>query len=84
MGYLKVRHNSRLAFDPSYSDIDDSNFWECNWKDFYEGPMEAIPHDALLPGGNKVYLQMFVDSNHAGDNQTRKSRMMFVIYINML
>ena len=28
MGYLKVRHNSRLMFDPSSPDIDHSNFWE--------------------------------------------------------
>ena len=37
MGYLKLRYNSRLVFDPSYSDIDHSNFQKCNWKDFYEG-----------------------------------------------
>ena len=28
MGYLKVRYNSKLMFDPSYLDIDHSNFWE--------------------------------------------------------
>ena len=26
MGYLKLRHNSRLVFDPSYHDIDHSYF----------------------------------------------------------
>ena len=37
MGYLKLRHNSRLMFDPSYPNIDHSNFWDCDWTDFYEG-----------------------------------------------
>ena len=35
MGYLKLRHNSRLASDPSYPDIDHINFWECNWTYYY-------------------------------------------------
>ena len=26
MGYLKLKHNLRLAFDPSYPDVDYSNF----------------------------------------------------------
>ena len=30
MGYLKLRHNSRLVFDPSYPNIDHSNFRDCN------------------------------------------------------
>ena len=42
MSYLKLRHNSRLVFDPSYPIIDHSNFWQCDWKDFYEGAVEAI------------------------------------------
>ena len=42
MGYLKFRHNSRLAFDPSYPDTDHSSFQECDWADFYEGAVEAI------------------------------------------
>ena len=30
MDYLKLTQYSRLAFDPSYYDIDYSNFWECD------------------------------------------------------
>ena len=37
VGYLKLRHNSRLAFDPFYLNIDHSKFWDCDWTDFYEG-----------------------------------------------
>ena len=27
MGYLKLRHNASLAFDPSYPNKDHGNFW---------------------------------------------------------
>ena len=49
MGYLKLRHKSRIVFDPSYPNIDHGNFWECDWTDFYEGAVEAIPLNAPLP-----------------------------------
>ena len=35
MSYLKLRHNSRLAYDPSYPNMVHSNFWEFDWVDFY-------------------------------------------------
>ena len=34
MDYVKLGHNSRLAFDPSYPNIDHTTFQECGWKDF--------------------------------------------------
>ena len=57
MIYLKLRHNSRLAFDPSYPNMEQSNFQDCDWKDFYEGAVEPIPPNAPLPRGKKwVYI----------------------------
>ena len=41
MGYLKLMHTSRLTLDPSYHNIDHSNFWQGDWTDFYEDTMEA-------------------------------------------
>ena len=70
MGYLKLRHNSRLMFDLSYPDIDHSYFQECDWTDFYEDAVKAIPPNAPLPRGNEVELCMFIDSDHAGSNWT--------------
>ena len=46
--YLKHKHNSRLAFDASYSNIDQSNFKECYQTDFYEVSVEAISSDAPM------------------------------------
>ena len=34
-GYLGVNHNTRLALYPSYPDIDEIQFLQCDWKEFY-------------------------------------------------
>ena len=83
MGYLKVRHNSRLMFDPSYPDIDHSNFQEYDWTDFYECAVEAITPNAPLLTGNQVDLHMLIDSNHAGNKWTRRTRTRFMIHMIM-
>jgi hypothetical protein len=35
MGYLKLKHNSRLIFDPTYPDIDQNAFPTFEWTEFY-------------------------------------------------
>ena len=84
MGYLKFMHNSRLAFDPSYPNIDHSNFWECGCTGFYEGAVEAIPPNVPMLGGREGNLCMFIDSNHADNKCTKNSRTRFMIYIIIL
>ncbi len=44
---------------------------------------EAIPPNAPKPRGKGVDLRMFVDSDHTGDKQTRRSRTGFIIFLNM-
>ena len=83
MDYLKLRQNSRSVFDSSYLDIDHSNFWECYLRDFYEGAVEAFSPDAPPPKVKEVDLHRFVYNNHAGNKQTRISRSMLRIYMNM-
>ena len=46
--------------------------------------IKAIPPNMPKPLGKEVDLHMFVDSNHTGDKQTRKSRTRFLIYCNMV
>ena len=77
MGYLKLRHNSKL-FDPSYPDVDHSNFWYCDWTDFYEGAVYAITPNLPLSRRKEVNQSMFVDSDHAGEKWTRRSRTRFM------
>ena len=69
MHFLKFRHKSRLVFDSFYLYRDHSNFWECKWKDFYEGAVEAIPLNAILLRRKEVELHIIVDSNHTGKKQ---------------
>jgi hypothetical protein len=35
MGYLKLKHNSQLIFDPTYPDIDRTAFPTFEWMEFY-------------------------------------------------
>ena len=81
--YLKNKHNSRMVFDPTYPEIDMSVFKKCDWKHFYGEVKEAIPLNTPKLCSKEVDLHMFVDSDHAGDNLTRRSRTGFLIYLNM-
>jgi hypothetical protein len=80
--YLKARHNSRIVFDPSYPEIDLSNFQEHDWTKIYGDVKEAIPPDAPSPRGKGVDIRAYVDSDHANDKSTRRSRTGFFIFIN--
>ncbi|KAI2495421.1 hypothetical protein MHU86_19096 [Fragilaria crotonensis] len=81
--HLEKKHNARIVFDPTYPDIDRSAFKECDWKSFYGNVTEAIPPNAPPPRGKDVDIRLFVDSDHANDQRTRRSRTGFLIYLNM-
>ncbi len=70
MGYLCLKYNCRLIFDPTYLLVDDSTFQHHDWEEFYGDVQEAIPTNAPPPLGKEVDLCMMVDSNHAGDKMT--------------
>ena len=81
--YLAKKHNARMAFDPSYPKIDLSQFkTDENWKAIYGDVQEPIPPNAPPPRGKPVDLRLFVDSDHAGDKLTRRSRTGFYIFLN--
>jgi hypothetical protein len=80
--FLKNKHNSTMVFDPSYPEIDEGVFVNCDWKDYYPGAKEQISPNAPEPRGKEVDLRMYVDSDHAGDQTTRRSRTGYIIYVN--
>ena len=82
-GYLRVKHNARMCFDPTYPEIDMGSFKECDWKTFYGDAKEAIPPNAPEARGKEVDLRLYVDSDHAGEELTRRSRTGFFIFLNM-
>ena len=53
-----------------------------DWTSFYGDVKEAIPSDAPEPRGKEVDLVAYVDSDHATDKRTRRSRTGYFIYLN--
>jgi hypothetical protein len=84
MGYLRLKYNTRLAFDPTHQDIDLDSFQTFDWTKFYGSVMEAIPTDMPKPLGKEVDIRMMIDSGHTGDKQTQRSHTGFLIYCNMV
>jgi hypothetical protein len=81
--YLSLHHNARVVFDPTYPDVDMRAFIKTDWKPMYGDVKEAIPPNAPVTRGKAIDLRLFVDSDHAGEHFTRRSRTGFVIYLNM-
>jgi hypothetical protein len=71
------------VFDPNYPSVDMGTFIKTDLKSMYGDVKEMIPSDAPIHRGKKIYLRLFVDSNHAGEQFTRRSTTGFVIYLNM-
>ena len=81
--YLNCKYNSMIVFDPSYPPIHSEDFITSDWKDFYGEVKEPIPVNAPEPRGKEVDVRLFVDSDHAGDELTRRSRTGYFVYLNM-
>ena len=82
--YLKCHHNCRMIFDPTYPTIEQEQFKDnCDWKEMYGDVKEAIPPNAPKPRGKEVDLRLYVDSDHATETKTRRSRTGFLVYLNM-
>ena len=72
MGYLRLKHNSQLIFDPTYPDIDLTIFPIYDWTEFYGDVDEAIPPDMPPLLGKDIDLRMMVDS--ANQNNCTKHK----------
>jgi hypothetical protein len=81
--YLGIHHNARVVFDPTYPSVDLGTLIKTYCKSMYGDVMEMITSDANVPHGKEVDLRLFVDSDHAGEKFTRRSRTGFVVYLNM-
>jgi hypothetical protein len=81
--YLGLHHNARVVFDPTYPSVDMGAFVKTDWKSMYGDVKDMIPYDAPIPRGKEVDLRLCVDSDHAGEKFTRRSRTGSVVYLNM-
>jgi hypothetical protein len=81
--YLRKHHNARVVFDTTYPTVDMDTFIKTDWKAMYGDVKEMIPKDAPIPRVKEVDVRLFVDSDHAGEQFTRRSKTGFVIYLKM-
>ena len=81
-GYLKTHPKRKIAFDPAHPDIDENRFQKCDWTEFYRDASEAIPGNMPKPRGNGMSTHCFVDANHAGDTETRRSQTGILLFCN--
>jgi hypothetical protein len=81
--YLALHHNAKVVFDPTYPSVDMGTFINTDRKSMYGDAKEIIPSDNPVPHGKEVDLHLFVDSDRASEQFTRRSRTEFVIYLNM-
>jgi hypothetical protein len=73
-----------MVFDPTYPKINHNSFKaEEDWMNFYGYIKEIIPPNAPQTRGKAVVLRCFVDSDHTGDQLTRRSRPGCIHMINM-
>ena len=75
--------NHSCILDPSYPSIDKTNFQENECKRLYEDVKEEIPNNSPKPLGRVVDLRMFIDSEHATDETTGRSRTGYFINMNL-
>ena len=81
--FLKANHNGVMVFDPTEPDIDQSQFPTQDWSaSAYGECKEEIPPNAPRARGLGFTMRAFVDSDHAGDTITRRSRTGFIIFLN--
>jgi hypothetical protein len=81
--YLKLKHNARRIYHPTFPRIDTTKFRENeSWTSFYGEVKEAIPTNAPIPTGKSVVMPLFVDADHDGNMLTRRSITVYVQLIN--
>ena len=83
--YLKKHHNSEMVFDPTTPVIDGNLFVKQDWSYSPYGCeelVEELPDGMPTPIGQTMTMRVYVDSDHAGDVLTRRSRTGFVVFLN--
>lgn len=78
--YLKA-HDSEMLFDPTPIQVDMTSFPKEDWSSLpydKEKLTEELPAHMPKPLGPSMTMRVFVNSDHAGDMLTRRSRTGFI------
>ena len=85
--YLEKQHNCEMVFDHTVPDIDMSDFPKEDWDNtVYSNEIgelkEDVPTNLPTLLGKRFLMRVYVDSDHAEDQVTRRSRAGFLIFLN--
>jgi hypothetical protein len=80
--YLKCHLQSNVVFDPNEIIWNEDQFNCYDWKDFCFEAKEPIPPNMPEPRGNPVQMNVFCNSDHAGNKLARHSHTGIPIYLN--
>ena len=81
MSYLHLKHLSSLVFDPKYPTLYVCDFDQYDWTTHYGGVKEAVTSNAPETLGRSVVLRTMINSDHASDKMTRRSRTGYFIWL---
>lgn len=88
--YLDVHQENFISFDPTKLELPAATDpQQCHkykarmMKEMYPDAEEATPPNAPVPRGKSVQLNIFVDSDHAGNVVTRRSHTGIIMFLNM-
>ena len=81
--YCKKHNESRIVFDPRCPDLDDLEWPNYDWKEFYPDVRNEVkPPDIPEPRGEAMSLSMFCDAAHATCHVTRRSTTGIIFFAN--
>ena len=82
--FLKSHHNFEMVFDPSELEIDRSLFVRQDWAAtvYGDSSKEELPANMPESRGQGFIMSAYVDSDHADDVATRRSRTGFLVFLN--
>ena len=62
--------------------INENRLQQCDWTQFYRDAEDTIPGNMIIARVNFMSTHFFVVSNHAGDNETRRSHTGILLFCN--
>jgi len=71
-----------MVFDETLPEFDEHRFKDIDWSEFYPDATKAIPPNHPEPRGNAVNTSTFVDADHAGCKETRRSHTGILLFVN--
>ena len=69
----EVAHKKEIRFYPVHPTINENRFQVCAWSGFYWYDSEAIPCNNPVPRANCMQKHSFIDANHSGGTNKRRS-----------